>query len=357
MRQRRRSTDTRHPTVEERPSLRLRSSHLQWTLRKAVPSRMTPARRSGSPHLPLTLPPRVACTQALALCMQRGAVEKSEGPRTGSASRRAVAHAATSRMTPARRSGSPHLPLTLPPRFARTHALAPCIATKLSRNPRIREPAPQRAPLLHLLFLFRVGRRPRAAPGRHISGCPSHQRVGRPCTCAVPHPRVEKCENPRTGSATRAACAHAVRSRTKAVRLFTSPHLGLPLPPHVGRPCTCAVPHTGRDMRESENRLRSARHACICCSESDDSCAPVQVAASRVAPPATRWPTGRMHHAMPHQGVENPRVREPAPQRAPRAARAHAVPSRTTAVHLFASPHLRLPRPPRVAPCHQGVEK
>ena len=92
-------------------------------------------------------------------------------------------------------------------------------------------------------------------------------------------------------------------------------------------------------MRESENRPRSARRVCIGCSESDDSCAPVQVAASRVARPATRWPTVRMHHAMPHQGVESPRVREPAPQRAPRAARAHAVPSRTTAVHLFATLH------------------
>jgi hypothetical protein len=192
----------------------------------------------------------------------RGAVEKSEGPRTGSASRRAVAHAATSRMTPARRSGSPHLSLTLPPRFARTHALAPCIATKRSRNPRVREPAPQRAPLLHLLFLFRVGRKPRAAPGRHISGSPSHQRVRRPCTCTVPHPRVEKCEGPRTGSAARAACAHAVPSRETAARLFASPHLGLPLPPRVGRPCTYAVPHTGREMRESENRPRSARFAC-----------------------------------------------------------------------------------------------
>ena len=173
----------------------------------------------------------------------------------------------------------------------------------------------------------------------------------------MPHQGGEKCESPRTGPAARAALADAVLSRTTAVRRLASPHLGLPLPPRVGRPCTYAVPHTGREMRESENRPRSARRVCIGCSESDDSCAPVQVAASRVAPPATRWPTVRMHHAMPHQGVENPRVREPAPQRAPRAARAHAVPSRTTAVHLFASPHLRLPRPPRVAPCHQGVEK
>ena len=48
------------PPSPLRPLLRLPSSHLQSTLRKAIPSRRAPARRSGSPHLPLTLTPRVA---------------------------------------------------------------------------------------------------------------------------------------------------------------------------------------------------------------------------------------------------------------------------------------------------------
>jgi len=53
------------------------------------------------------------------------------------------------------------------------------------------------------------------------------------------------------------------------------------------------APHAtprGREMRESENRPRSARRTCRCGPESDDSCAPVCIATSRVAPPATRWP-------------------------------------------------------------------
>ena len=58
---------------------------------------------------------------------------------------------------------------------------------------------------------------------------------------------VEKCESPRLGSATRAALAHAVPSRTTPVRLFASPHLGLPLP----RPCTCTMPHQGVEKCES----------------------------------------------------------------------------------------------------------
>lgn len=74
------------------------------------------------------------------------------------------------------------------------------------------------------------------------------------------------------------------------VRWFASPHLPLALPPCVGRPCTCAMPHTrGGEMRESETRLRNARRACTCFPESDDTCAPVRVATSRVDPPATRW--------------------------------------------------------------------
>ena len=53
----------------------------------------------------------------------------------------------------------------------------------------------------------------------------------------------------------------------------------------------------GREMRESENRPSNARRACTCCPESDDSCVPVCIAASRVAPPATRssWPTMHLH--------------------------------------------------------------
>ena len=255
------------------------------------------------------------------------------------------------------RAQSPHLGLTLPPRVGLMHLRH---ATRSGREIRGSDNrlriAPRGCARCHesddSCAPVRVAAPPLDPPATiclHASTCAMHR-----------HKAVEKSENPRTGSATRAALALAVPvpRRTTAARRPGSPHLGLPLPPtrwptvHLRR----ATPK-GREMRESENRLRSARHACICCSKSDDSCAPVQVAASRVAPPATRWPTVRMHHAMPHQGVENPRVRESAPQRAPHAARAHAVPSRTTAVHLFASPHLRLPRPPRVAPCHQGVEK
>ena len=91
------------------------------------------------------------------------------------------------------------------------------------------------------------------------------------------------------------------------MRWFASPHLPLALPPRIGRPCTCAMPHTrGGEMRESETRLRNARRACTCFPESDDTCAPVRVATSRVDPPATRWPT--MHScATPHKGSRNSR--------------------------------------------------
>ena len=114
-------------------------------------------------------------------------------------------------------------------------------------------------------------------------------------------------------------------------------------------------------MRESEIRPRSARRTCTCGPESDDSCAPVCIATSRVAPPATRWATVHLRH-MPHQGGE--KCESPRTSHAARAALAHAVPSRTTAVRRFASPHLGLPLPPRVGrPCtcanmpHQGGEK
>ena len=67
---------------------------------------------------------------------------------------------------------------------------------------------------------------------------------------------VEKCESPRLGSATRAALAHAVPSRTTPVRRSGSPHLGLILPPRVGRPCTCAMPHKGSRNSRWANCLR-----------------------------------------------------------------------------------------------------
>ena len=101
------------------------------------------------------------------------------------------------------------------------------------------------------------------------------------------------------------------------MRWFASPHLPLALPPRVGRPCTCAMPHTrGGEMRESETRLRNARRACTCCPESDDTCAPVRVATSRVDPPATRWPTMHLRHAA--QGVQKLKVGKlPAPSSNP----------------------------------------
>ena len=92
-------------------------------------------------------------------------------------------------------------------------------------------------------------------------------------------------------------------------------------------------------MRESENQRRSARRTCTCGPESDDSRAPVCIATSRVAPPATRWPTVHLRH-MPHQGGE--KCESPRTGPAARAALAHAVLSRTTAVRRFASPHLGL---------------
>ena len=80
---------------------------------------------------------------------------------------------------------------------------------------------------------------------------------------------VEKCESPRLGSATRAALAHAVPSRTTPVRRSGSPHLGLILPPRVGRPCTCAMPHKGSRNSRWANCLRrraiALRHSCRLC--------------------------------------------------------------------------------------------
>ncbi len=61
-------------------------------------------------------------------------------------------------------------------------------------------------------------------------------------------------------------------------------------------------------MRESENRLRNARRVCTCCSESDESRAPVCIATSRVSPPATRWPTVHLRRAT--HGSRNARLRE-----------------------------------------------
>ena len=54
-----------------------------------------------------------------------------------------------------------------------------------------------------------------------------------------------------------------------------------------------------REMRESKNMPRSARRGRTCRPEPADSCAPVVIATSRVAPPATRWPTVHLRH-MPH---------------------------------------------------------
>ena len=71
---------------------------------------------------------------------------------------------------------------------------------------------------------------------------------------------------------------------------------------------------TGREMREPENRLRNARRACTCCPQSDDSCAPVRVATSRVDPPPKCWPTVHLRHATPMR--EKPKVAKlPAPSR------------------------------------------
>ena len=101
------------------------------------------------------------------------------------------------------------------------------------------------------------------------------------------------------------------------VRWFASPQPPLALPPRVWStvPLRHATP-AGREMRESENRLRNARRACTGRLESDDSCAPVRVATSRVDPPATRWPTVKCSCAMPHQRVEKPKVGKlPAPSR------------------------------------------
>ena len=107
---------------------------------------------------------------------------------------------------------------------------------------------------------------------------------------------------------------------------------------------TVHLPHAtprGREMRESENRPRSARRTCTCGPESDDSRAPVCIATSRVAPPATRWPTVHLSRAT-SKWSRNAIIREPAPQRALRL-HTDAVPSRTTAVRRFGSPPLGFP--------------
>ena len=113
-------------------------------------------------------------------------------------------------------------------------------------------------------------------------GCIATSRVAPPATrwptalkTMMPHQGGEKCESPRNSPAARAALAHAVLSRTTAVRRFASPHLGLPLPPRVGH--RALAPHAtprGREMRESENQPRSARRTCRCGPESEESCAP-----------------------------------------------------------------------------------
>ena len=145
-------------------------------------------------------------------------------------------------------------------------------------------------------------------------------RVGRPCTCAMPHTRGGEMRESETRlrNARRACtCCPESDDTCAPVRVATS---RVDPPPRVGRPCTqkaCAKPHG--EMRESATRLRNARRACTCCPESDDTCAPVRVATSRVDPPAMRWPTIMMHvrHA-PHKGWRNARVRDSAPQRVPR---------------------------------------
>ena len=76
----------------------------------------------------------------------------------------------------------------------------------------------------------------------------------------MPHQRVEKCESPRTGSATRAALAHAVPSRMTAVRRSGSPHLGSTLPPYVGRRCTCAMPHQRVEQPKVAKLPAPSRH-------------------------------------------------------------------------------------------------
>ena len=104
---------------------------------------------------------------------------------------------------------------------------------------------------------------------RRRLGCIATSRVAPPATrwptalkTMMPHQGGEKCESPRSGPAARAALAHAVLSRTTAVRRFASPHLGLPLPPRVGRPCTCATCHTkgARNARVREPAPQRAPH-------------------------------------------------------------------------------------------------
>ena len=127
-------------------------------------------------------------------------------------------------------------------------------ATHGSRNARVREQAPQCAPRLHMLF--RVGRQLCAGPGRRLSGCPSRHaladRAYAPCHAT---PRGRESEGPRTSSATRTACRACTccsesDDSCAPVCIATSP---------VAPPATrCAVPPRGREMRESENRLRNA---------------------------------------------------------------------------------------------------
>jgi hypothetical protein len=74
-----------------------------------------------------------------------------------------------------------------------------------------------------------------------------------------------------------------------------SPHLGLTLPPPVGLMHLRHTTRSGREIRGSENRLRIAPRGCARYHESEDTCAPVRVAASRIDPPAKRWRTIDFH--------------------------------------------------------------
>ena len=74
-----------------------------------------------------------------------------------------------------------------------------------------------------------------------------------------------------------------------------SPHLGLTLPPRVGLMHLRHATRSGREIRGSDNRLRIAPRGCARYHESEDTCAPVRVAASRIDPPAKRWRTIDFH--------------------------------------------------------------
>ena len=117
-------------------------------------------------------------------------------------------------------------------------------------------------------------------------------KIGRTNMCAS----IGATRDPRSGTLSAVAAQMLSDTRFGCARpRAQSPHLGLTLPPRVGRMHLRHATRSGREIRGSENRLRIAPRGCARYHESEDTCAPVRVAASRIDPPAKRWRTMDFH--------------------------------------------------------------